>query len=1269
MRTLLITVVIFGLVFVSACGKTTEAQIDEVFRNASFRDIPGVTEDEIRAIEAIRKQRDSFIYGMPLSTEAFQNEKGEIRGFSALFCEWLTDFFGIQFVPGLYEWRELIAAFESGAIPFTGELTPTEARIRTYHMTSAIASRPLKCFRLAGKPLAEIAAERLLRCGFIEGAATIQTVVPALESGTFEIVLLRDFSLVYDALRSGRIDVFYYSGPSEVNFIGHSEVISQDFYPLNFMSVALATNDPELKPFISVVEKVLEAGGLHFLTMMYNQAHREYLSYKMHMRLTEEEREYIRRRPIVPIGVDPGDYPGCFYDKREEEWRGSFLDILDEVSLLTGLTFERVNDEHARWPEIHQMLIDGRVALVPELTQTEEWADNFLWPKTVQMTDYYTLISDYDFPNIKVNEVLYVKVGLARNTAYAAAFSKWFPHHMNSIEYMSMEEAFAALLRGEVDMVMANQKRLLYLTHYMELPNYKANVVFDYTANIKFGFNKNEAVLCSIVDKALGMIDMKAIVEPWMQRTYDYRRKMMEARLPLLIGSFVLLFCVLTLVAVLFVRSRRIGRRLERLVTDRTQELALQSTTLTTLFDSIPDIIFIKNSEARFTYCNRALLTHLGQRRENVIGKDEYSLGLPAQVAEGYDDVNRRVLREGRTIVTEEHIPCVDGTSPLYETIKMPLKLDGATVGIVAIARDITKRKEMEEAALSMSRLKSAFLANMSHEIRTPMNSIVGFSELALDGEIPPKTRDYLSKIRTNAEWLLQIINDILDISKIESGKFDLEKIPFDMHELFVSCRTLIIPRAAEKGIMLHFYSEPSIGKRPLGDPTRLRQVFVNLLSNAVKFTNSGIVKLYAAITDMSASTVTMHFEVKDSGIGMTPEQVKKIFAPFTQAESGTTRKYGGTGLGLTISKNIVEMMGGEFVVESTPGVGSKFSFDLTFDTMDVNERHVKKVIVSDTQKPNFAGEVLLCEDNTMNQQVISEHLARVGLKTVVAENGRIGVEHVRRRQEKNELQFNLIFMDIHMPEMDGLEAAAEILKLGTGIPIVAMTANIMTNDRELYKKSGMHDCVGKPFTSQELWQCLVKYLKPTNWQEESDADAADQALRQKLIHHFVKDNCAKMNEIENAIGAGDIQLAHMLAHTLKSNAGQLGKVLLQRAAAEVENRLREGKNQVTRQQMENLGAELHAVLVEFAPAVEERLERQIVPEEEALDRDAALALLTELEDLLSMGNPECRTYIDSLRRMPGSAELATRLAQQIDDLDFGPAMDTLVALRLKVRG
>ena len=415
-----------------------------------------------------------------------------------------------------------------------------------------------------------------------------------------------------------------------------------------------------------------------------------------------------------------------------------------------------------------------------------------------------------------------------------------------------------------------------------------------------------------------------------------------------------------------------------------------------------------------------------------------------------------------------------------------------------------------------------------------------------------------------------------------------LEKIPFDLHDLLTNCRTLITPKAAEKGIILHFYAEPAISKMPLGDPARLSHALANLLSNAVKFTNTGMVKLHSAIKNTREKNVTMSFEVKDSGIGMTGEQIEKLWQDTYGAAPG---------MGLSITKNIVEMMGGKLLIESTPGLGTKSSFELTFDTIDVPgaDTSGKDNILDEFEMPMFEGEVLLCEDNAMNQQIVCEHLSRLGLKTVVADNGKIGVDMVQERVQKGKKLFDLIFMDIHMPVMDGLEASSKILELDTGIPIVAMTANIMSNDLEIYRTSGMYDYVGKPFTSQQLWRSLSKYFKSVSRETSSPLMPAnvrriqvENELRKKIVIHFVKDNRNKFAEITDAINAGDIKLAHRLAHTLKGSAAQTGKILLQQAALEVEQNLKDEQNRVTPQQMAALEAELKAALTQLEPLAQE---------------------------------------------------------------------------------
>jgi len=694
---------------------------------------------------------------------------------------------------------------------------------------------------------------------------------------------------------------------------------------------------------------------------------------------------------------------------------------------------------------------------------------------------------------------------------------------------------------------------------------------------------------------------------------------------------------------------------------------------LSKMFDAFDNVIIIIINKEKYVVDINSANTHYFPSLMPVIGKTTVSelirfLNTRTESSNPEDMLDLIISSETESLIGELRIRLDTGDTRSFRVSWLAVHTYGKVSNYFMTLFDINEVIEAKNIALDTERqrieaeaankAKSSFLSTMSHEIRTPMNSIIGFIELALDDYVLPKTKDYLDKIKENAEWLLQIINDILDISKIESGKLTLENVPFDLHEIFAYCNTAIMPKALEKGIVLHFYAEPSVGKKLLGDPARLRQVLVNLLSNAVKFTNIGTVKISSAIIDSADHSITMRFEVRDSGIGMTPEQIDKIYEPFVQADSSTTRNYGGTGLGLPITKNIIELMGGKLTVESTPGVGSKFSFDLTFDTINVPvELSKAKITINEFEKPIFKGEILICEDNAMNQQVICEHLTRVGLQTVVANNGKEGVEIVKNRIDNDKNPFDLIFMDIHMPVMDGLEAAVIITGFQTGTPIIAMTANIMPSDMALYETSGLPDCLSKPFTSQELWQCLMKYLTPVSRGIINSRQQAEEEIQwqRQLQKKFVKDNQTKFNDIVKAIKENDIKLAHRLVHTLKSNAGQIGKTSLQNAAANAELLLKNNINLTTPDVMALLERELNVVLNELAPLLNETNVSSKV-----FNKEQALLLLEKLEPMLENRNPECYALLDHIRAIPET----DLLAEQLEDFNFKGAVLTLNELK-----
>jgi len=1160
---------------------------------SNYKEIPGVTGEDIAVIEALRlKYKDSvLVYGISESMEAFRGGDGEVHGFASLVCGYVAKLFGLNIRAALFEWGDLISGLESGGIHFSSDLTPSEKRKEMHHyMTSAISNRATAYFRLEeSEPLAVIAARRTLRYGFLEGTTTYERV-RELSPDKFEVSFVTKYDDARDLLKKGKIDAFFEESTAKAVFDVYGGIKSSVFLPMIYEPAALCTQTRELAPVISVVEKYLENGGRSRFVALYNQGLRDYNAHKLFQLLTDEEREYVIGRPTILFAAEYDNYPFSFYNPNDKQWQGIAHDILREAEALTGLNFRIANDEKTEFSELFKMLESGKVSLITDLVRTSDRAGRFLWPNIPMLLNRYALVSRLDYRDIDMNEVVGVRVGVQSGTVYEELFKRWFPDHPKIAMYGNTNDLFGALEHGDVDIVMSSQNQVLAVTNYMERPGYKINVLFDYASEAAIGFNKEERVLCSVIDKAQGLMDLSRITDLWLHKTYDYRIKIVQSRQPLLISISVLLICVVGLMLVLLRRRLDAGRRLEALVDERTAKLHYQNEILEAVTNNYKGIIWSIDTKGIVTMFNGCSLKKLGIDQSLIVGQNiEHARLVDYRVNIVLDAQKQVSLLDG----PHEWMSETDGNTYLSNTVPIS-DAAGNVVGITGTTDNITEivklGKELEvalEAAETANRAKSAFLANMSHEIRTPMNAIIGFSELALDCEISEEAKGYIHKVMENSNGLLQIINDILDVSKIEAGKITLENIPFDIHEVFALCRSATMPMAMEKALQLHFYAEPFIGRMLVGDPTRLRQIFINLISNAVKFTNVGVVKVLSTVISTAVGAITLRFEVKDSGIGMTAEEIERVMEPFTQADHSTTRKYGGTGLGLSIVKSLVELMGGALRVESTRGVGSKFSFDLTFDTVDTYERAEDKPqsAADEIERPNLKGEVLVCEDNHMNQEVIRKHLERVGLNITIADNGKAGIDIVKGRAERGEKPFDLIFMDINMPVMDGLEASEQMTAMNVKTPIVAMTANVLSSDKDLYKRSNMHDCIGKPFTSQELWHCLLKYVKPHDKRrDKNDEQAYGDDILLEMRSIFVNDNQNIFAEFNEAICNCDIQKAHRIAHTLKSNAGTIGKTALQSAALEAEQRLANGKNLLTPECLKTLEAELNAVLAELEP-------------------------------------------------------------------------------------
>ena len=968
-RTVLLPAII--LVLLAGCGKQPAAPPpggSPFPHYSSYREIPGVTEEEINAIEALKASNTYFTFGANPSTEAFVGEGGTPGGFSAILTQRLQELLGIPFSLEICEWAELWDGLKDHSIDFSGDLTATPERREEFFMSGTIAERAIKIMRITGsEPLEQIARRRTMNYCFLGGTTTPDAVKPFITM-SYNSIFVDDYENAYRLLKTGEVDAFFDEGPAEAAFDIYGDVSVEDFFPLVYSQVSLTTGNPALAPIISVVDKYLDNGGTRELTGYYNQGYQQYMRHKLFTQFTPEEKHYLMARLAqggeIPICTEFDNYPVSFWNEQEGEWEGIALDVLKGIEMLTQLHFVPLNNKNDNWSSLLKMLESGKAAMVTELVKSDERKDLFLWPDQPYSVDNYALLSKNEYPDISINEVLYSRIGIITDSAQAQVFWEWFPHHTGVYEFGTYPEAVDALQKGTIDLLMTNQNFLLWITNYLEMPGFKANLVFNRPYESFFGFNINEKLLCSIVNKAQKMVDSRTISDRWARRIFDYRSKVARARVPWLVGSLMLFMVIVLLLTIMLFRNRSEGRRLEIIIHQRTKDLEAQT--------------------------------------------------AAAQVA---------------------------------------------------------------------SRAKGEFLAHMSHEIRTPLNAIIGMTLIARKYSASEKTVSSLDEISTASTHLLGILNDILDMSKIESGKFALIHEPFDLIGALKEISGIVEARCLEKQIQfIPAYKDiPEI--TVIGDKLRLKQVLINLLGNSIKFTpEKGRVELRVERNLLAESRELFFcFSVIDSGIGMTEEQMKKLFTPFEQTDASIAVRFGGTGLGLAISQDLVTQMGGQITVKSKPGNGSVFSFTIG---LEVTEPVKEATQTPEDYVPELRGKrILLVEDIEINRTIMEELLSDTHAEIVEAADGQEAVDKFSASEPG---YYDFIFMDVQMPNLNGYEAARRIRTVerergkDTSVPLVpiyAMTANAYREDIDRAIQAGMNGHIAKPVDLKIIMKVLAKHF------------------------------------------------------------------------------------------------------------------------------------------------------------------------------------------------
>ncbi len=502
------------------------------------------------------------------------------------------------------------------------------------------------------------------------------------------------------------------------------------------------------------------------------------------------------------------------------------------------------------------------------------------------------------------------------------------------------------------------------------------------------------------------------------------------------------------------------------------------------LVESLPLNLFRKDTQSRFQFANQGFCDDIGMSMDELLGKTDFDL-FPYEIAAKYISDDRRVIETGEVFEDVEEHPETDGSTIYVQVMKSPVRdSKGSIIGVQGMFWDVTARKRAEEqlksakeAAEQASRAKSQFLANMSHEVRTPLNAVLGMTELLLDTDLTDEQHEYLTLVHQSGESLLMLLNDILDFSKIEAGRLDLDFAPFNVRDTLDDMMKMLAVRAHHKRLELACHVDPRVPQFLVGDGYRLRQVLVNLVGNAIKFTAQGEVLMDVSCDGRTDDTARLKFAVSDTGIGISDEKLEAIFDAFEQADGSTTRKYGGTGLGLTISAHLVALMGGKLQVESRPERGSSFHFSL--DMKIAADRSGAAGVVSLDQLAGM--KVLAVDDNETNRRILHEMLTNWGLAPTTVASAAEAVACLREAQQSGD-DFQLLLTDGNMPGVDGFELVRQI----RGEPalqatvIMMLTSDDISGDLAQCNELGLAGYLIKPVKQSDLYSAIVAALNVT---------------------------------------------------------------------------------------------------------------------------------------------------------------------------------------------
>ncbi|MDF7808744.1 transporter substrate-binding domain-containing protein [Pontiellaceae bacterium B12219] len=799
--------------------------------------------------------------------------------------------------------------------------------------------------------------------------------------------------------------------------------------------------------------------------------------------LSERDRAYLAEKKEIVFVVQPNNAPFGFVNKRQVT--GMNVELAQWMAADMGF---KIRIETAPPNVAMEMVRNGDADAMTSLFNAPELNSEFDFTQTLKITPVTLYVrSDtediHDIYSLNHRSVAIVGSGHAIEILQKHEI-------LCEIKFVSStEECVELVTKGEVDAMISNE---LVTQHYMYASGAGGlKVVGDplYTARLCMAVKDGNHELLNLLNKGINYAQksgtLNRIQAKWLGS--EYARQIMPIRHILAFTSGTAALVAALIFLILFW-----NRKLQLEVHERTRQYAESEDRLRQIFENSPDAVFVLDQTGNILSANDRACTSVKMSKLEILSKRIHDFSPPSFEAEVTENMRKWFAREikqceGYTLVSDGTLFPIEMTGALQ-------KLNGKEV-LQLHVRDITLRKKAEEQMLNAremaeeakrlaeharevaeqaSQAKSEFLANMSHEIRTPLNGIVGMTQLMADTQLSSEQLNCLETIQQSTGGLLNIINHVLDISKIEAGQMDVRLSTIDLRAICDSLFQLFEPQARQSGVTISCHCQKNVPLFVMGDEGLIEQILINLLGNALKFTHNGSITLNIECRSKSANEADLHFQIIDTGIGISKEKQGTIFDKFIQADSSAKRLYGGTGLGLAICKQLVELMGGEIGLISSPGQGSTFFFNLTLQqatqptALKAPESAHPKTISKENAK------VLLVEDNLVNQKVATAILRKAGCHVDTAENGQDAIQQIQTAK------YDLILMDCQMPVMDGFEATARIRAMPpplNTIPIIAITAHAMKDDKQKCIDGGMNDYISKPISQQGLINLINHYL------------------------------------------------------------------------------------------------------------------------------------------------------------------------------------------------